>query len=287
MALNAKAGKEFEIVEPGMHKARCVKIIDLGTHEYEYQGQSQEKHKILIMFELPECLMKDGKPFAATLWPTLSLHKKSQLRPLLVSWRGRDFTEVEASNFDVLKLLDTTCLLNIIHNKVGDNTYANIAAIMPLRKTECPARINPLVSFSLSDFDEEVFKSLSEKLQEKIKESREFRELGELSEPVKEQTVITTVHKITVTKTGDFKILGDEDAIYTTRQKTFATLAKDAELAKLQISITHRENIILNIELVEPAEETQEDFLAGLDKDAEIEFGETRDEDIADEEMPF
>lgn len=90
-----------------------------------------------------------------------------------------------------------------------------------------------------------------------------------LIEEVKELTVITFVHKVTKSKkSGQFKILGDEDIIYTTLQETFAILAKDAELAKLQISITHRENIILNIELVEPAKETQEEFLDGLDKDA-------------------
>lgn len=182
MALIAKAGKSFEIVEAGMHKARCIKIIDFGTHDYEWQGVSVQKHKIMIMFELPDTVMQEGenagKPFAIALFPTLSLHKKSQLRPLLVSWRGRDFTEEEAGNFDMFKLLDVPALLNIIHNKQGDNVYANIAAIMPLKKSECPERFNPLVSFSLSDYNEAVFRSLSEKMQEKIKDSIEWKALS-------------------------------------------------------------------------------------------------------------
>jgi hypothetical protein len=48
---------------------------------------------------------------------------------------------------------------------------------MPLKKSECPARVNDLTSFSLSDYDPAVLETLSEKLQKKIKSSREFTRL--------------------------------------------------------------------------------------------------------------
>lgn len=181
MPLIPPVGKEFEMVEPGMHKARCIKVIDLGTQETEYKSIIQHKHKIMIMFELPETEMKEGenagKPFAINLFVTLSLDKKSTLRPLLVSWRGRDFTEDEAANFDMFKLLNVTALVNVIHNKKDDNTYANIAAIMPLKQSECPERINPLVSFSLSDFDKDVFDMFGDKMKAKIMASPEYKEM--------------------------------------------------------------------------------------------------------------
>ena len=165
----------------GVHKARCIKVIDLGTHEIEYKGELQLKHKIMIMFELPETVMEHGqnagKPFAISLFTTLSLHKQSRLRPLLVGWRGKDFTEDEAGNFDMLKLLDVPAYLNVIHTEDEGKTYANIASIMPLKKSNCPERFNGLVGFSLSDYNDKVFNSLSEKIQEKIKESLEFKEL--------------------------------------------------------------------------------------------------------------
>ena len=187
MPLTAKAGKDFEIVEAGVHKGRCIKIIDLGTHETIWQDVVQNKHKIMIMFELPETVMlkgdNKGKPFAVSLFVTLSLHKKSTLRPLLVGWRGKDFTEKEAENFDILKLLDIPALINVIHNESDGTIYANIASIMPLKKSECPVRINPLLTFSLEEFNQTIFESLSENLQKKISASEEYQQLA--TDPVR------------------------------------------------------------------------------------------------------
>ena len=177
MTLIPPVGKEFKIVEPGLHKGRCIRVIDLGTHETIWNEERQNKHKIMMMFELPETHMEDGRPFIVALFPTLSLHKKSQLRPLLVGWRGKDFTEEEAKSFDILKLLDVPVLINVIHTPSGGNIYANIAALMPLKKSECPPRVNDLVAFSLSDYNPQIMESLSEKIQTKIKASTEFKEM--------------------------------------------------------------------------------------------------------------
>ena len=85
-----------------------------------------------------------------------------------------------------------------------------------------------------------------------------------------EEEVITTVDKIT--KKGlDFRILGEKDMIYITRQETFATLAKSAKDAGLQVKINHKNFIIIDITLLEPPaqkDQTQEKFLSGLEADA-------------------
>ncbi len=145
MALIPKSGgNDFAITPAGMHKARLIRVVDQGTQEISYNDEVQHKHKIFMLWELPECLIEEegefkGKPFTAALFPTLSLHKKSVLRPLLVSWRGKDFTQEEEDTFNVLDLLDKTFTLNIIHNESGGTTYANIAAMMPLAEKHCPA----------------------------------------------------------------------------------------------------------------------------------------------------
>ncbi len=180
MALTPKSGgTDFPIVPAGMHKARLIRVVDQGTQEVHYNDETHHKHKIFMLWELPECLIEEegefkGKPFTAALFPTLSLHKKSVLRPLLVSWRGKDFTQEEEDTFNVLDLLDETFTLNIIHNESGGTTYANIAAMMPLAAKHCPARVNDLVAFDLSEFDQKVFDGLSEKMQAKIKLSDEW-----------------------------------------------------------------------------------------------------------------
>ena len=181
MALTPKSGgSDFAITPAGMHKARLIRVIDQGTQEVHYNDEVQHKHKIFMLWELPECLIDapdsefHGKPFTAALFPTLSLHKKSVLRPLLVSWRGKDFTQEEEDTFNVLNLLDETFTLNIIHNESGGTTYANIAAMMPLAAKHCPKRVGDLVAFDLSEFDQKVFDGLSEKMQAKIKLSSEW-----------------------------------------------------------------------------------------------------------------
>lgn len=179
MALTPKkGGGDFEMVEPGIYKARLIRVIDLGTQRSEYKGEISYKHKIMMLWELPETKMKEGdnegKPFSVALFATLSLHKNSNLRPLLVGWRGKDFTPEEEEVFNVLDLLDKTFTISVIHNIDGENTYANIAMLMPLNETECPPRVNDLIGFDLSDFNQQVFDNLSEKLQEKIRSSHEW-----------------------------------------------------------------------------------------------------------------
>jgi len=180
MALIPKSGgSDFPVVPTGVHKARLIRVIDQGTQEIVYNEETHHKHKIMMLWELPECLIQEegefqGKPFSIALFPTLSLHRKSALRPLLVSWRGRDFTQEEEDTFNVIDLLDKTFLINVVHNESGGNTYANIAALMPLAEKDCPKRVNDLVAFDLSEFDQKVFDGLSEKMQNKIKQSQEW-----------------------------------------------------------------------------------------------------------------
>ena len=50
-ATAAGGGKDFEQAPAGSHVARCIKIIDLGTQESEYQGVKTIKNQILVSWE--------------------------------------------------------------------------------------------------------------------------------------------------------------------------------------------------------------------------------------------
>jgi len=175
--------QDFEIPEAGLYKARCIKIIDLGTHFERgvYGGKEIEgyKHKIMIGFELPETVMEsegnEGKPFTVVLFANYSLHKKSNLRPLMEGWIGKKFNDETAKAFNLFSCIDKPAYINIVHNESGENVYANIQAMMPLKEEECPDRINKLTTFYLQDFDEDVFNELSEKMQKRIMESNEWQ----------------------------------------------------------------------------------------------------------------
>lgn len=167
-------GSDFEQPPVGMHIARCVRIVDLGTQETTWQGKPKQARKVLVSFELlGEPRMDDGRPFLASTRYTASLSDRAMLRKDLESWRGRPFTAAELEGFDLSAILGRPCMVNLV--KSEDEKYTNIAAITPLPAgLTAPKAENELVEFSLDDFNEAVFNSLSDGLKETIAKSPEY-----------------------------------------------------------------------------------------------------------------
>lgn len=172
MALTVKkTGGDFELAPEGNHVAVCYMVIDLGEQQTVWNGDVKHSHKIRFGWELSNEPMSDGRPFGVFKDYTASLNDKANLRKDLQSWRGRAFTEEELDGFDVFNVLGAPCMINVVHSvsEKNGNTYANVASIAPLPKgTNKPDLSNSLVKFSLDDFDQKVFDSLPEWLQEKI-----------------------------------------------------------------------------------------------------------------------
>ncbi len=166
-------GTAFENPEPGSYAAVCIRMIDLGTQPQEWQGTTKFNHKVKIVWELSE-KMADGRPFISMRDFTVSLHEKAALRKFLAGWRGRDFTPEELAGFDPKVLIGKGCLLSLIQN----GEYINIDSASKLPKgMEAPVPVNSTVFFSLSDFNQEEFDKLSDKIKDKIKGSPEYQSL--------------------------------------------------------------------------------------------------------------
>ncbi len=161
MSLIAKenSGEGFEPIPSGMNHAVCYGVVDLGTQPGNEALKFAPAHKIVVLYEVPDErieLERDGRkvnlPRTISSMFTLSLSKKSKLRPALESWRGRPFTETELEGFDLKNLVGVNALLNIIHERKNDKTYANISTISPLMKGH-PKKTPelPVVFFSLSE----------------------------------------------------------------------------------------------------------------------------------------
>lgn len=165
MALIAKDnGGNFELAPAGAHAAVCTRVIDLGLQTSQYYGNAS--HKIMMSFEIAE-KMADGKPFLISARYTLSLGVKAALRKDLESWRGRAFTKEELDGFDLRKVLGVPCMLNVVHSE--DGKYSNIKSIMPMpRGMPAIQPVGELLYFAIDEWDDAVFKKLSEKLREKI-----------------------------------------------------------------------------------------------------------------------
>jgi hypothetical protein len=131
----AKAkSKDFVPAPEGLHRAVCVDVTDLGMVIVEYKGNKKLQHKILISWQIEERIPETGKPFIVSKRYTNSLHKKATLRSDLESWRGKRFTDQELEGFDLERLLKVNCQINVTHNKVEDDTYANVISIVPAAK---------------------------------------------------------------------------------------------------------------------------------------------------------
>jgi len=176
--------KDRKPVPAGMQHAVCFAAYDLVTQPAD--GKFGPKRCVMFNFEIPSERIEfevDGKkinkPASIWTWPmTNSIGKKAKLRPLLVSWRGREFTEAEANGFDVMTVVGANCLLNIVHKPGKEGAInAEISGISPLMKgmPKLTAE-NPLVRFSLDDTTGPVVlpEHLSEWIAAKIRNSHEY-----------------------------------------------------------------------------------------------------------------
>ncbi len=187
-------GSNFKPVPPGAYVARCFQVIDLGTQTSTGQFGEKSQHKLRICWEIhgedddgqPLAVTIDGKTMPMTVAKdyAVTLHEKASLRKDLAAWRGRDFTPEEARAFDVSKLLGAYVLINVT-NSVSNNgkTYANVAGLSPLPKALAatkPAGVHALQQFDLDNPDWELFESLPQWLQDRIKTAPEYtRSRGE------------------------------------------------------------------------------------------------------------
>lgn len=173
-------GASFDPVAEGVYNAVCYSVVDLGHHLDPTFGK--RNHSCLITWEIPSeriTIEKDGVkmdlPRAISRTYTLTLGEKSNLRKDLQTWRGRVFTEQELEGFDIKNLLGKSCMLQVIHNKKGEKTYANIAAIMPLMKGMAPlAPENPLTFYSMADHQDQIPEKVPEWVRDIIKTSDEW-----------------------------------------------------------------------------------------------------------------
>lgn len=183
-------GDNFERCPPGLHLARCYRIIDLGTQKSEYMGQTKYLHKIMIGWEIhgsredgSKLAMKDNRPFAIFKNYTLSWSEKANLRLDLQSWRGRQFTEEEMRRFDLKNVLGAWCMLNIIERpaKTGNKIYSNVDSIAPvpavIKQSGLPDAVNKNEIFNLNEPDMDLFNTFSDNLKAKITSSPEWQKL--------------------------------------------------------------------------------------------------------------
>ncbi len=135
MAIIAREPKtDYQLVDQGLHAARCIDVVDLGLVQTEFG----DKYQVQLRWVLPADSVTTGHQERAPICArkfTNSLHKKAALRQILEMWRNRPFTPAELEGFDLEKLLGVACQVQIVHSPKADGSvYANVQAVIPLSK---------------------------------------------------------------------------------------------------------------------------------------------------------
>lgn len=180
-------GGGFTPVPPGMHLARCYRIVDLGTQQSEYMGVTKNLPKLMMQWEVHSeddlgnpLVTSKGEPMTISKNYTVSLSENSTLRKDLISWRGRDFTPEELKGFELGNVLGHWAMISVSRS-VGNNgkEYTNINTINPvpanIKKQGLPEAYNSTQMFVLNDPDMSIWETLSDGLKTKIEKSPEWQ----------------------------------------------------------------------------------------------------------------
>ena len=180
---------ERQLPEAGATVGILFSLVDLGTQEVTWDGETKNTPKLRLAFELPEQTIegevtengkttKVTKPMVVSIELTRSLGERATLRKHLETWRGQAFTSKELASFSLKNLLGKACLLTLVHktSQAGRN-YCAIQGIAKLPKSmKAPAKTeNGHVFYEIEQGEGGQFGELPEWLQEKIRASREFR----------------------------------------------------------------------------------------------------------------
>lgn len=192
MALNAKKikGNSKKFVEqPNLpidnYPARVVQVIDLGLQPGgEWAGEKKAPaHMIRVTYELVDAFMidKDGNEIEdKPRWISEDLKMFSPDADLAKCNKRYKAIDPECvHDYNWGELLGASCTVLNVHKKSKGKTYDNVALVSPYvvskRNPELPELVNEPKMFDLDEPDLDLFQSLPQWIQDKIKGNLEFK----------------------------------------------------------------------------------------------------------------
>lgn len=189
MPLNASkvptnSGPQAPLLDEGAYPGRLVAVIDLGLQPQQYNGESKPpKNQLQTIYESSDEFMpdEDGEPDETKprwFWEDFPLNNlKSDLATSTKRYFALDPKNEHGG--DWAKLLGAPVMIALIRKKSKDGSkeYNNVGGTSSMRPKEAaklPDLVNDPKVFNLEDPDVEVFLSLPERIQEKIKANLEY-----------------------------------------------------------------------------------------------------------------
>lgn len=177
-------------VPAGLHQAICFAVVDIGTQSFAFKGKAQEKRCIRIGWQIPsirrQFVNNSGTlmDVASSIWSqkiTLSMFKKSKLRPLIENWIGKPFkTDEDAWNFEFDSLcgVHAQCQVQVGHEEADSGeVYERVMNVLPPAKGQLEKREGDSIQFHIENL-EAIPRDLPPFIDKNIRESAEFREFA-------------------------------------------------------------------------------------------------------------
>lgn len=173
------------VLEAGGYPGRLVQVISLGLQPQSFNGEEKEpKYQLFTAYELCDeyCVDEDGEPtdrprIVSEDFPLNGLYsdKAKSTKRYDILDPGR------AANGDWALLIGRPCSVNLVvtqgKGKNAGKEFNNIASTSMLRAKEAsalPELVNKPIIFDLDDPDVDVFNSLPNFLQDRIKSNLEY-----------------------------------------------------------------------------------------------------------------
>lgn len=180
-------GGDFELPPSGTHPAVLIGLIDLGTHEREFNGEKNDVHKLLLIWELTGEHDSKGDPFVVAKDFTWSLNKKAKLRGFVEGYAGRAL--IDGEEYDLGLMLGQPCMINLTEGTSGKgNKFVDVSSISkPMKGLTVPPTDKQTFALVLSmltslkddwAIPEWVPKLYGRKVEDDIKASREYLKLS-------------------------------------------------------------------------------------------------------------
>lgn len=189
MALNARKvksvakGPKQPAMEAGTYPARVVQVIDFGVQEQRaYKGVAKPPAQMVYLtYEFLDEFCKDeqgddqeDKPrWLSEQFALLSL--EADLATSTKRYKALDPDEDFGGDFTLL--VNAPCMVTINQYESKGEMRNGVSSVAPMRPKEAakaPELVNPPKVFLIDQPDMEIFKSLPDWMQDKIKESLEF-----------------------------------------------------------------------------------------------------------------
>lgn len=140
MAFYAPPTQSFVLAPEGQFQAVCCELLDHGINVRDFKNKDTgdvdhvTQHEVQYVFQINKLDEEGNRYEVRSQIFSLKLSDKASLRKFLTSARGHDLLPEEkvAPGVDISALIGRNFQIQIVHNKVGDKTYANIPTIMPI-----------------------------------------------------------------------------------------------------------------------------------------------------------